>query len=72
MGALAYWGAQIGLLVLTAVLLVAVVWEANHLLEWANTMYQAHGDGSAASYRRYHAYTYVSWLFGTDFGWVVE
>lgn len=71
MGAVIYATSQIGLLILVGLLLTGVLWEANHLVEWAQELCRAHGDGSLASYLRHHAYTYVSWFFGTDFGWTL-
>ena len=71
-GMLAYWLGQAAALIVLAVLFVAVLWEANHLMEWAGSLWAAHGDGSVSSYLRYHAYTYVTWFFGTDFGWTIQ
>ncbi|MDD2532069.1 hypothetical protein SDC9_103464 [bioreactor metagenome] len=54
-----------------ALLATAVAWQTWHLVDGGITMYQAHGDGSLASYLRHHAYVYVRWFFGTDFGWTL-
>jgi hypothetical protein len=68
MGALLYWAGQAAALVLVGLLLAAVLWESAHLVDWALTL----SGGDPASYLRHHAYDYVTWLFGTDFGWTVE
>lgn len=68
MGLVTYWGSQILLLAVVGLLFVAVTWEAFHLVDWANTL----SSGSASSYLRHHAYTYVTWFFGTSFGWEVQ
>lgn len=35
---------------------------------WEATTFFNDRDGLLASYLRYHAYAYVKWFFGTDFG----
>ena len=72
MGAVTYYLGQLAALVFVAILAVAVIWEANHLIDWTITLYNAHGDGSLVSYLRFHAYTYMDWLFGDVFGWTLE
>lgn len=54
-----------------AVILIAavVLWQTWHLIDWTMTLYEASGNGTVSSYLRHHAYTYVEWFFGTDFGW---
>ncbi|MFA6690164.1 MAG: hypothetical protein AB7E75_03500 [Candidatus Methanomethylophilaceae archaeon] len=55
-----------------ALLVTAVLWETNHLIDWCRTLYEAYGDGSVAGYLRMHAYTYVTFVFGEGaFGWTV-
>lgn len=71
MGMVTYYAGRVLAIAGLGLLTVAVMWEANHMIEWARTLWEAHGDGSVASYLRYHAYTYVTWLFGTDFGWTL-
>jgi hypothetical protein len=58
---------------LAIVLLVtAVLWETDHLIDWCRTLYEAYGDGTVAGYLRMHAYTYVTFVFGEGaFGWTV-
>ena len=59
-----YWLEQaIGIAILI-VIAVAVLWEFSHLVEW-----NALVSDDRAHYLREHAYHYVTWLFGTDFGW---
>ena len=72
MGAVTYYLGLLAALVFVAILAVAVIWEANHLIDWTITLYNAHGDGSLVSYLRFHAYTYMDWLFGDVFGWTLE
>ena len=52
-------------LVILALLACAVWWEFTHLFEWNALM-----SGGKCAYLREHAYHYVTWVFGTDFGWV--
>ena len=60
-----WWLEQVLGILLLVVVLTAVVWEVTHLIEWHSLM----ADGPA-EYLRGHAYEYVRWMFGTDFGWV--
>ena len=52
------------LLIVAGLVLVAVVWQTWHVIDWAYTLYEAEGDGSLASYLRWHAKTYVDYIFG--------
>lgn len=54
------------------ILAAAVAWQTWHLVDWGITLYHAGGDGSVSSYLRHHAYVYVKWFFGTDFGWWLQ
>ncbi len=62
-----WWLEQAFGILLLAVVFTAVVWEITHLVEWHSLM----SDGPA-EYLRVHAYEYVRWMFGTDFGWSRE
>ena len=59
-----WWLEQAVGILLMAVILAAVLWEVSHLLEWGSLLSE-----DPAGYLRLHAYTYVRWMFGTDFGW---
>ncbi len=52
-------------ILLVSVILLAVVWELDHLVEWAGLL-----SNDPVHFLRVHAYTYVRWMFGTDFGWI--
>lgn len=71
MGVVTYYAGQIAAFLCVIVLMVAVIWEANHLIDWTMTLYEAHGNGTLSSYLRFHAYTYMDWLFGDVFGWTL-
>lgn len=58
-----YLAQVIGIAIL-GVLLLTVGWELYHLIEWASVL----SEDPLHCLRR-HAYDYVSWMFGTDFGW---
>lgn len=58
-----YLEQAVGLVILCLVFL-AVCWEFSHLIEWNSLV-----SDDRAHYLREHAYHYVKWLFGTDFGW---
>lgn len=63
-----YWLEQLFWTVVLAILFVAVLWETQHLLDWIVEL----KVNDAAFLLREHAYTYVKWFFGTDFGWYHE
>ena len=59
--------AQVLGIAIVCVLMVTVGWELYHLFEWFSFL-----SDDPLHYLRMHAYDYVGWMFGTDFGWVVE
>ncbi len=60
-----YWIEQALWVLVLAIIALAVLWETQHLIDWAVNL----NSGDAAHLLREHAYTYVKWFFGTDFGW---
>jgi len=57
---------QIFGIIIVALLVVAVVWEVEHIGLWIEQM-----SGNPANWLREHAYEYVGWMFGTHFGWTL-
>lgn len=68
---ISYWAWRIAPWFLFIVIAAGVLWETNHLIDWIVTLNETSSDGSLASYLRHHAYVYVKWAFGTDFGWEI-
>ena len=57
---------------ITILLCIAVAWQTFHLIEWAVTLWDAHGNGDVAAYLRQHADTYLKHVFGDLFDWNAE
>lgn len=57
---------------LIALLIVAVLWQTIHIIEWCADLYALYGDDTLSGYLRMHAYTYVSHIFGEGaFDWTI-
>ncbi len=59
-----YWDI-LGIIIL-AVIGLALYWEVNHLIDWIGFLKE-----DPCGYLRKHAYDYITWVFGTDFGWTL-
>lgn len=69
---LGYVVSRVAMCLAVVLMITAVLWETDHLIDWCSSLYVTYGDGTVAGYLRMHAYTYVSHIFGENpFGWVV-